>query len=454
MQAKINRYVYLSLLMCLAHLINAQDTARISLLFLGDIMQHETQLNAAYNSKTGKHDYTECFQFLKPYFQSVDLTIGNLELTLAGKPYTGYPQFSAPDELAVTLKQVGVDVLVTANNHSVDRRRKGLERTIRVLDSLKFMHTGTFTDTVERMNDYPLLIHKNGFKLALLNYTYGTNGIPVTRPNVVNPIDTALIRKDLVRAREQQPDAIIVFMHWGNEYESQPTKQQRQLTEFCFTHGAQLVIGAHPHVLQPMEWRKDENQLVVYSLGNFVSGQRPRYRDGGAMLQVALKKIITDTGSVTTIDTANYRLQWVYRTTDSKRSFYVLPVATFENDATNFIKDESSKLAFKTFIDDSRKLLGKYNKRITELAEIPTDTVITYSICLQEARSSEEVYSILVKADSFPHGLDSVQNAEGNTVFYTGKFMRLEKAANYLKRIETEWPQGKVVRFVNGIAVE
>lgn len=454
MKSVIYKGLIFSLLVLCAQFINAQDTARISLLFLGDIMQHETQINAAYNSKTGKHDYTDCFQFLKPYFQSVDLTIGNLELTLAGKPYTGYPQFSAPDELAVALKQFGVDVLVTANNHSVDRRKKGLERTIRVLDSLKLIHTGTFTDTVERMNDYPLLIHKNGFKLALLNYTYGTNGIPVTKPNIVNPIDTALIRKDLVRARELQPDATIVFMHWGNEYENQPTKQQRQLTEFCFRHGAQLVIGAHPHVLQPMEWRKEENQLVVYSLGNFVSGQRPRYRDGGAMLQVELKKIITDTVSVTTIDTANYRLQWVYRTTDSKRSFYVLPVSTFENDATNFIKDEPSKLAFKTFIDDSRKLLGKYNQGISELMEIPSDTVITYAVRLREARNSEEVYSVLEKADAFPHGLDSVLNADGVTFFYTGKFMEFEKANHYLKRIEPEWPQSRVVRFVNGLAIE
>lgn len=454
MKALIHKSLTFSLLFFCVPLINAQDTTRISLLFLGDIMQHETQINAAYNSKTGRHEYTECFQFLKPYFQSVDLTIGNLEVTLGGKPYTGYPQFSAPDELAVALKQVGLDVLVTANNHSVDRRKKGLERTIRVLDSLQLIHTGTFTDTVERMNDYPLLIHKNGFRLALLNYTYGTNGIPVTKPNVVNPIDTTLIRKDIIRARELKPDAIIVFMHWGNEYENQPTKQQRQLTEFCFKHGVQLVIGAHPHVLQPMEWRRENNQLVVYSLGNFVSGQRPRYRDGGAMLQVELKKVIYDTISVTTIDKANYRLQWVYRTADAKRSFYVLPVSTFENDPSNFMKDEPSKLAFKTFIDDSRKLFGKYNKDITELTVAPSDTHITYSILIQQAKRSEEVYSVLLKADSLPYGLDSTLNTDRVTLFYTGKFLEFDRAMHYLKRIEFEWPQSKVVRFVNGLPEE
>jgi len=432
-----------------AHNVAAQDTTRISLLFLGDIMQHETQINAAYNPKTGKHDYTNCFRFLKPYFQSADLTIGNLELTLGGKPYTGYPQFSAPDELVYALQDVGVDVLVTANNHSVDRRKKGLERTIRVLDSLGIPHTGTFTDTVERMNDYPLLLHRNGFRLALLNYTYGTNGIPVTKPNVVNPIDTVLIRKDLMRAKELNPDATIVFMHWGNEYQNQPTKQQRQLTEFCFKHGAQLVIGAHPHVLQPMEWNKEQNQLVVYSLGNFVSGQRPRYRDGGAMIQVDLKKIIHNGVSVTTIDTANYRLQWVYRTTLPNREFLVLPVSTFENDTTGFIKDEVSKVAFKTFIDDSRALLGKYNKNIAELKTVPPDMVVTFTVRVTKASTSAEVYAILDQLESFPFGLTSKQNDDRTTVFYTGKFLLREKAEAYAMRIRASWPQAEVVEVIN-----
>lgn len=443
--------VLLILMIFSAFRLYAQDTTKISLLFLGDIMQHETQINAAYNPKTGKHDYTNCFRFLKPYFQAADLTIGNLELTLGGKPYTGYPQFSAPDEVVYALKDVGLDVLVTANNHSVDRRKKGLERTIRVLDSLNIPHTGTFTDTVERMNDYPLLLHRNGFRLALLNYTYGTNGIPVTKPNIVNPIDTVLMRKDLVRAKELNPDAIIVFMHWGNEYQSQPTKQQRQLAEFCFRLGARLVIGAHPHVLQPMEWHKEQNQLVVYSLGNFVSGQRPRYRDGGAMVQIDLKKIIYNDTSVTTIDTANYRLQWVYRTPLPNREFIVLPVSTFENDTTGFIKDEASRVAFKTFIDDSRALLGKYNKNMTELKTVLPDTVVTFVVRIAKMSTSAEVYAILDQVKTFPFGLDSVQNEDWITVFYTGKFWSREKAEAYAERIRALWPQAEVVEVVNGI---
>lgn len=353
--------------------IYAQDTTRVSLLFLGDIMQHDSQIEAAYNPATGKYDYTKCFQLLKPYFQSADITIGNLELTLAGRPFKGYPQFSAPDALAVDLKNVGVDVLVTANNHSVDRRRKGLERTIRILDSLEIRHTGTFRDSLERLNEYPLIMIKNDVKLALLNYTYGTNGIPVTKPTIVNLIDTTVIRQDLAKAREQNPDAIIVFMHWGDEYQTQPNKSQKQLASFCFDNGATLVIGSHPHVLQPMEWDKNSNQLVAYSLGNFVSGQRPRNRDGGAMLQVELSKVRSDSLSTTSIAGARYILQWVYKSVDPKIDFRVLPIPTIERMPSRYIRDEVSMDAFKIFLEDSRKLLRRYNKNIEELTVLPQD---------------------------------------------------------------------------------
>jgi poly-gamma-glutamate synthesis protein (capsule biosynthesis protein) len=269
----------------------------------------------------------------------------------------------------MALKDAGMDVFVTANNHSVDRGKKGIDRTVMMLDSLQILHTGTFRDTVDRMNDYPLMIERNGISLALLNYTYGTNGISVTKPNVVNMIDTATMHKDLDKATSLQPDFIIVFMHWGNEYQSFASKEQKRLTEFCFRLGANVVMGSHSHVIQPMEWRKPENQLVVYSLGNFVSGQRDRYKNGGAMVRMELQKIKSDSTSTTSIDSAGYILEWVYRTTDAKRDYYVLPVPAFENDTTGFIVDETSRLSFKTFMDDSRKLLEKYNINLSEIRE-------------------------------------------------------------------------------------
>lgn len=360
------------LFMFSAFYVHGQDTTRLSLLFLGDIMQHDSQISAAWDPVSKKYDYTPCFQYIKPYVESADVAIGNLELTLAGPPYKGYPQFSSPDELLFGLKDMGMDILVTANNHCVDKGRKGLERTIDMLDSLDILHTGTFKEEVDRLNDHPLLVEKDSFRISILNYTFSTNGLPVAKPNIVNRIDTTWIRKDLMKAKDQKPDITIVFLHWGVEYQSLPNAQQKMITEFCFANGAQLVIGAHPHVLQPMEWRKDRNQLVTYSLGNFVSGQRKRYTDGGSLLYLELEKIKHKPDSaITMIDSAGYLLEWVYRTVDAKKKYYIIPAPVGEGDTTGIIKDAVSRASFRTFVEDSRKLFKIYTIAIPEITVQP-----------------------------------------------------------------------------------
>lgn len=337
----------------------AQDSTRLSLLFIGDIMQHDTQIAAAYDETTGKHNYDPCFQNVKSVFESADLTIGNLELTLGGTPYKGYPNFSAPDEIVHTLINSGVDVLVTANNHCLDRGKKGLQRTISVLDTLRIPHTGTFVDSTHRANTYPLLMEKNGIKFSLLNYTYGTNGIVVTKPNIVNYIDTTQIAADIIKAKDQQPDLIIAFFHWGDEYQRLPNKSQKAIAEFCFKKGVKLVIGSHPHVLQPIEWRKENDQLVVYSLGNFVSGQSSRYKNGGAMVYIELQKKF----GTTLIDKAEYELQYVYR--DPLKRYHIVPVNQFEADTT-LIGEKAARASMRQFISDSRELFIKNNLNVEE----------------------------------------------------------------------------------------
>lgn len=426
-------------------LVSAQDTTRLSLLFLGDIMQHDSQISDAYDKVTKKYNYDPCFQFVQPYIQSVDMAIGNLELTLAGPPYKGYPQFSAPDELLHSLKNAGVDVLVTANNHCVDTGKKGLERTVMMLDSLKIPHTGTFVDEVDKLNNHPLILTKNGFKLALLNYTYGTNGLPVTKPNIVNMIDTASIRQDLIKAKAMKPDAIIVFTHWGSEYQSLPSKWQKDVGEFCFRHGAQLVIGAHPHVLQPMQFRKDKNQLIAYSLGNFVSGQRKRYTDGGAMITMDLEKVtFNDQSSITTIKNPEYTLEWVYRTADAEKNYYILPVPEFEKDTTGFIKDKESKAAFKLYAEDSRALYKKHNIEIPENTDIAPDTLVTYKVQYTSAAPDANERTMT----QAPYGFEKL-NVNGTDQFYSGEFLDEKEADKYKQKLSTLGYNSSVVKFVN-----
>jgi hypothetical protein len=408
--------------------VNAQDSLRLKLLFFGDIMQHDSQIQGAYDVAKGAYDYTSCFEPMRNLFSHADLVFGNLEVTLAGPPFKGYPQFSAPDELAVALKEVGVDVLVTANNHSVDRRKQGLERTIDVLDSLGFYYTGTFKNVEAREKSYPLLIVEKGFRLSLLNYTYGTNGIPVTKPNIVNLIDTAQIAIDLQKAKSQHTDAIIVFMHWGNEYERLASKAQKDLAKFCFDKGATMVIGAHPHVLQPTEFHQDKNQLVVYSLGNFVSGQRVRYRDGGMLLEVDLLKV-KDSVSHTSIVDAGYHLVWVNREATGRRAYQMIPIHMTDS----LLNDKAALDQMKVFVDDSREWLSKHNVNINE-KPWPTYVVNDTFYAVQFFTSSQNEELDLLPSSLRPL-MFTTRDEQGLMKYFIGKFKSREEALRYQREL-------------------
>jgi poly-gamma-glutamate synthesis protein (capsule biosynthesis protein) len=439
-------YSLLALFFSLA--AHAQDTTRLRLLFVGDIMQHDSNIAAAFTSSTNQYDYSSCFEYVAPIVKSADLAIGNLELTLAGKPFKGYPQFSAPDELAIELKRIGFDVLVTANNHSVDRGRKGIERTIKKLDSLEILHTGTFKDTSDRKLKYPLLLEKNGFRLSLLNYTYGTNGIPIPRPGMVNLIDTVQIKKDIVSAKQQLSDAIIVFFHWGDEYQSLPNKEQKRLTTLCFREGVKIVIGSHPHVLQPMEWRKQSDQFVVYSLGNFISGQRPRYRDGGAMVWLELEKVKNDSISSTSIQNATYELEWVQKTNDATKNFVMLPFRYFETDST-YLQDKLLRDAFNVFKNDSRMLLAKHNINVSERKSESDKDVSYYALHFGEL--SEKQFEEIQLNDKLKiYSLDRINIGVDRWNVFAGKFSTRESASVVLKQIQEDekFKQTRIVKRV------
>ncbi|PZX20674.1 poly-gamma-glutamate synthesis protein (capsule biosynthesis protein) [Breznakibacter xylanolyticus] len=302
---------------------------KITLLFAGDVMMHDSQLAAAKQPNADAYNFEPAFALIKPLIEKYDLAFANLETTLGIKPYKGYPNFSSPPQLAVELQRTGFDVLVTANNHSVDKLGKGIDKTIEVLDSLGIPHTGTFINPAVRDTTYPLLIEHNGFRLALLNYTYGTNGIAIPAPRVVNLIDTLQIQADIDKAIKLAPDMVIAMMHWGDEYKESPNTVQQKLATMMTQRGVNLVIGSHPHVLQPMTWTRDsiQNHLVVYSLGNFISGQRTIPRDGAAVVGVELTKTLNNCE----ISDVHYHLTYVhYPVIGGIRHFMVVPVSLVE----------------------------------------------------------------------------------------------------------------------------
>ena len=256
---------------------------RVRMLFGGDVMQHLPQVEAARSGEG--FDYTPVFAALAPRMHAADLAVVNLETTLtrSGR-YTGYPLFRSPAELADALRGAGVDVALLANNHCCDGGGAGVHTTVAELRRCGIRHTGVFTDSLDRAANNPLWLEHCGVRFALLNYTYGTNGIPVPEGVRVNLIDTLRMAADLAAAREGSPDCIAVCIHWGNEYERQANAEQRRLARFLRRNGADLIVGSHPHVVQPFE--TDSSHVVLYSLGNFVSNQRRRYCDGGLMAEI------------------------------------------------------------------------------------------------------------------------------------------------------------------------
>lgn len=309
------------------------DTVTSTLLFVGDLMQHSTQFQSALRCGGGKtYDYSEVFKFVKPMVSEATLAIGNLEVTLGGEPYSGYPCFSAPDEYLYAIKETGFDVLTTANNHCCDRRLKGLERTLEILNKAEIPCCGTYADSIDRNKRYPLIVDAGGIKLCLLTYTYDTNGIPVTKPNIVNLIDKEMMAADIKKAKTMGADVIIASMHWGIENVTKESQEQRDLAQWLIDQGVDHVIGGHPHMIQPSTRITDaqgKEHYVVYSLGNYVSNMQKPNNKIGLTVTLTLQKI-TDNGESTTslVDVKEEKTYCSFPAISGVGNYRIIPAST------------------------------------------------------------------------------------------------------------------------------
>jgi poly-gamma-glutamate synthesis protein (capsule biosynthesis protein) len=290
--------------------MSAPVTRSARLVFVGDVMSHAPQVTAAAHAarlsgqssgspaSPAAHSYTAVFRHFRPIFEGADVAIANLETTLrTSPPYTGYPAFAAPAALAFDLRRAGIRIVTTANNHIADKGVAGVRTTLAILDSAGLAHTGVFLDSTDRRARNPLRFTVHGLRFALLAYTYGINGPSLPKGVIINTIDTVVIARDLDEARRGNPDCIIIAYHWGEEYRSQPVLSQRRLAEWTHARGADVIIGTHPHVVEPIEVRMggaDSTETVgatYYSLGNFVSNQRQRRTDGGIVAEMTLTRV-------------------------------------------------------------------------------------------------------------------------------------------------------------------
>ena len=336
---KVIRLILLSALLIPIHLYG--QVPQLKLLFVGDLMQHQAQIDAAHRPN-GSYDYTHCFSLVKEHIANADIAIGNFEVTLGGKPYRGYPQFSAPDEYLYALRDVGFDILATANNHSLDRHKRGLERTLQLIDSVGLTAIGTYRDAEDRAKRYPLIIEKNGLRIALLCATYGTNGIATTPPNIVNCLNREELEADIHAAHAMHPDAIIAIVHWGNEYQRYPNIEQQNLAQWLISQGVDHIIGSHPHVVQPIKMiphnEYPTQHAIVYSLGNYVSNMSIAHGDVGLCVELTLEKI----GPTTRLKALDYDFVWTERASLSRKNdFRIIPSDTIP---TDFTADAKSRM--------------------------------------------------------------------------------------------------------------
>lgn len=309
------------------------DIRQITLSAVGDVMMHMPQTRSGIQGD-GSRNYDSFFERIKPYIESADIAIANLETTLVEKgPYSGFPRFKSPVEIVDALHNAGFDILTTANNHSVDNNETGIYTTLNQIKEKGLTAVGTSRSAEEQK---PYIIEKNGLKIGLAAYTYGTNGIPVPKdkPFLINLINAEKILKDMLYLDLYDVDFKLVALHFGNEYQRTPSELQKEQVLFLNSLGVDVVIGTHPHVLQPVEWVEGDQghrTLVAYSLGNFISNQKDPYTDSGLVFQFTLKKNFT-TGEKVVLQNEGVPTAVVRYMEKGKRGYRVVALSDLLND--------------------------------------------------------------------------------------------------------------------------
>lgn len=341
------------------HYFSMKDTTKsyVRLLFAGDAMQHSTQYKWAWVERTKSYNYEPNFRYIRPYLADADINIVNLETTLSGKPYGGYPRFRTPDAYFYALVDAGFQVFSLANNHICDGDARGMHRTLRVMRD--YPNMGAYLSQAERDRKYPLIFHIDDMKIALFTATYGTNGLLPVAPNVVNYIETEQLEIDLANSlKDSTIDLRVMYIHWGTEYQLKHNAYQYGLGQWLADLGIDLIIGGHPHVVQDagvLIAADGRHVPVFYSLGNLISNQRWEDSNGGIIATVDIDR---ETKQVVKVD---YHPIYVHKgyLLDEPRNYYCIPTFDYIEGKLPFtLPNDSLENDLKTFHWNTYKRLG------------------------------------------------------------------------------------------------
>lgn len=333
----------------------------------GDLLIHDTVFKSVKNSD-GTYNFDPIFADIKYIFEESDLSLINLEVPVAGNIYkpSNYPNFNSPVELLDGIKNMGIDIVSTANNHALDKGLTGLNETIKNAQSKDIQVVGTYL--TEDTN--PLIIERNNIKVGIAAYTYGTNGIPIpsSAPYCVNIIDKDAMKKDIDYMNEQEVDFKIFVMHFGQEYQTTQNSTQEDLADFLVNNGVDIVFGSHPHVPQPYEVKNvtledgtQKQAFIIYSLGNFVSHQSDYYTKLGAVASVTVSKKGDEKKLV------EHKVTPIYtyiKTVSGKKQFKVVPLEKAIYEYDNGVKTYSASEynSFKKMLTDTSSIYEKLSK--------------------------------------------------------------------------------------------
>lgn len=336
---------------------------------VGDLMCHSTQYNYAH-VENDSFDFTGVYSEVRDYISEADISIGNLETVTAGKSkkYSGYPFFNAPDDFLYALKYAGFDLLISANNHAIDRGEKGLERTIEQLNKYGLHQTGTFISQED--NDSLRIFQVNGIRIAMLAYAEHTNDVPIPKGKnyLINLISEELIAEDILKARNKGADIVLVHFHYGPEYNREPSSYQEEVVNKTIELGADIIIGGHPHVIQPVDFFTSESGnldtgFVAYSMGNFVSNQRWRYSDVGLILTIEFAK--NNYIDSVFIYKVSYLPVWVFKgITNNGREYIILPYGIDPEDSTYSYLTKNDEQKMIQAFEDTKYIITKYTNNI------------------------------------------------------------------------------------------
>jgi poly-gamma-glutamate synthesis protein (capsule biosynthesis protein) len=337
-----------------------EKVSTIRLLAVGDIMFHSPQYKAAYNHENNSYDFNHSFKHIKKYLEDADIALANFEtVTREDVSYSGFPRFNTPKESLLALKEAGFDILATANNHCLDQGKKGLINTINNIHEYGMKNIGTYIET-----NNILIEEVEGIKIGFLSYTYGLNGMDGMLSKeelsyMVNRIDEEKIKKDIEKTKSLDADITVVFIHWGNEYEREPSSYQIELGEKMVDWGANIILGSHPHVIQKSQIinKNGKDNFIIYSLGNFISNQRKdtmdnSYTEDGIMIQLEIEKNFTK--GETEIKNIGYIPTWVHKYRKNNKLFYeVLPIDDYLNGELDTANKDAIKMRLKKSLQDT-----------------------------------------------------------------------------------------------------